>query len=69
MGDKNKVAELLQNCGCETPNWPNAMAALQAIRENAEEQKVFETPTFLIEDQMFLGREHLPWIRSIIAHH
>ena len=69
LGDENIVAELLQNCGCETPNWSNAMAALQAIRENAEEQKVFETPTFLIEDQIFLGREHLPWIRSIIAHH
>lgn len=67
LDDQNTVSQLLKNCRCEIPDWPAAMAALQAVRENAAEQKVFETPTFLIDGQIFVGREHMPWIRSIIT--
>ena len=69
LDDENTVTGLLQDCGLEPPDWPDAVEALQSIREKAEEQKVFETPTFLIDGQIFLGREHMPWIRSLIAHH
>lgn len=67
LDDQNTVTGLLQDCGLEHPNWPDTVEALQSIREKAEEQKVFETPTFLIDGQIFLGREHMPWIRSLIA--
>lgn len=67
LDDQNMVSQILKNCRCEIPDWPEAMAALQTIRENAMKQKVFETPTFLIDGQIFLGREHMPWIRSIIT--
>jgi len=67
LDDQATVSQLLNNCGHEISNWPDAMAALQMIRENADEQKIFETPTFLIDGQIFVGREHLPWIRSIIT--
>ncbi|GAB5487074.1 MAG: hypothetical protein Pars2KO_06440 [Parasphingorhabdus sp.] len=67
LDDQISVGQLLKNCGCEISDWPEALAALQTIREKAEEQKVFETPTFLIDGQIFLGREHIPWISNIIA--
>lgn len=40
---------------------------LEVIREEALEQKVFHAPTYLVGDQLFLGREHLPWIEALLS--
>lgn len=67
LNDEAIVAQILDDCGHHQPDWQIASETLQSIREKGEELKVFETPTYLIDGQIFLGREHLPWIRSIIA--
>ncbi len=41
-------------------------AALARIREDAIAHKVFHAPTYLLGDQLFLGREHLPWIEKLL---
>jgi len=35
--------------------------------EQAQAQGVFEVPAFVIEEQVFIGREHMPWLREIVA--
>ncbi len=45
---------------------PTGLGRLAQIREEATEDKVFLTPSYLIGDQVFLGREHLPWIRELM---
>ena len=67
LEDQAVVAQIFDDCGCEQPDWPDAFEKLAIIRGEGEEQKVFETPTYLIDSQIFLGREHLPWIKSIIV--
>lgn len=67
LEDQSVVAQILQDCGYEQTDWSHAFERLETIREQSVEQKIFETPTLLIEGQLFLGREHLPWIRSIIS--
>lgn len=42
-------------------------AALARAQAEAEEQGVVEAPAFLIDDQLFIGREHLPWIEEILT--
>lgn len=40
--------------------------ALARIREEAIESKVFHAPTYRLGEQLFVGREHLPWIESLL---
>lgn len=40
---------------------------LEQIREDAIERRVFHAPGFLLGEQLFLGREHLPWIESLLT--
>jgi 2-hydroxychromene-2-carboxylate isomerase len=40
---------------------------LEVIRQGALEQKVFHAPTYLVGDQLFLGREHLPWVEALLS--
>ena len=65
LDDQGIVTQLLESCGHGAPDWEASARRLDEIREEALERKVFETPTYLIDGQTFLGREHLPWIRSL----
>ena len=40
---------------------------LDAIRESAEAAGVFGVPSFIVEGELFWGREHLADIREILA--
>ena len=44
-----------------------AREKLVSIRARAEQSGIFESPSYVIADQLFVGREHLPWIGSLIA--
>ncbi len=67
LADETAVETLLQSVDMDRPDWESASVKLDSIRSRAEESGIFEAPSYLIADQLFLGREHLPWIRSIIA--
>ena len=60
------VASLCAKCDLETPDFGGGAEKRDTIRDNALDLGVFDTPSFMIADQLFLGREHLPWIRSLI---
>lgn len=66
LNDEQTVTSLLHICDIANFNPVTGQASLDAIRDRAIETGIFETPFYKIDDQLFLGREHLPWIRNII---
>ena len=66
LGDEAVVAALLSSVQTSLPDPQSAGEKLVSIRSEAEESGVFESPSYVIADQLFVGREHLPWIRSLI---
>ena len=43
-----------------------AHAALEMALDDAEKEGAVDTPGYLVKEQMFVGREHLPWIRQLL---
>ncbi|PKP71309.1 MAG: hypothetical protein CVT83_02970, partial [Alphaproteobacteria bacterium HGW-Alphaproteobacteria-5] len=68
LDDPDTVAALLSGSGYEAQRLDvsASRAALADVQAEAEEQGVFETPTYVLDDQLFIGREHLPWIEASI---
>ena len=42
-------------------------SALLESQSEAERMGVFDAPTFIVKDQLFLGRAHLPWIEQLLT--
>lgn len=66
LDDEAVVGALFSSIGTPLPAMQSARAKLLSIRANAEDSGIFEAPSYVIADQLFVGREHLPWIRSLI---
>ena len=43
-----------------------ASARLEAALSEAEERGIFTSPSYVVSEQIFVGREHLPWIRELL---
>ena len=67
LDDPIIVQELLDTAGLVVAETDRTQEALDRLRDTALEQGIFETPTYVIDEQRFLGREHLPWLRALIA--
>lgn len=68
LNDGATVHRLLDETGCtlSTEALDDALEKLPAHQLAAEENGVVDAPAYVIDDQIFIGREHLPWIRSLI---
>ncbi len=68
LDEADVVAGLLRDCGQDPGEFVAAeyAAALEANQAEAEEQGVFDTPMYVLGEQMFLGREQLPWIATLL---
>tara|TARA_R110000824_G_scaffold209_24_gene1172 strand:+ start:18515 stop:19090 length:576 start_codon:yes stop_codon:yes gene_type:complete len=67
LDDETVVAALFSSLNMPLPDMQSAREKLISIRARAEESGIFESPSYVIADQLFVGREHLPWIGSLIA--
>ncbi len=67
LNNEAVVVALLQSVGAAIPDLESARAKLALIRDKAGESGIFESPSYVIQDQLFVGREHLPWIKSLIV--
>ena len=70
--DVSAAARLVSECGADGASfqlWADAEGADALDREIAEaaEAGVSATPTYLVGDEVFLGRQHLPMIRWLLA--
>lgn len=69
--DVDVIAAVLAEAGADGAAFPQTSAALRqtvaAISRSAEADGVFGVPTFVIEGDIYWGREHLPDIRERLA--
>ncbi len=73
--DLNDAREVIALLGApaiaeDDRNGDGARTRLEAALRKAEENGIFTSPTYVVEDavseQVFVGREHLPWIRELL---
>lgn len=69
LNDARSVAALsgapdLQNG--DDSDGDGARARFEAALSEAEEKGIFTSPTYVVSEQIFVGREHLPWIRELL---
>ena len=67
LEDTQSLGDILTSLGA--PDFePGAMhEELNTVRETLEAEGVFSVPMYLVEGQVFQGREHLPMIRWLLA--
>jgi 2-hydroxychromene-2-carboxylate isomerase len=70
--DPAVIATVLTEAGADTTGFDDYLAGAgrhehDAIREAAEAAGVFGVPSFLIDGELFWGREHLPELREMLA--
>jgi 2-hydroxychromene-2-carboxylate isomerase len=66
--DRNVIESVLQEADIDTTGFADwaageGRASHDRIRADAEERGVFGVPTFVLDDELFWGREHLALIR------
>lgn len=66
LDDEAVVAALFSTLNMALPDMEAAREKLISIRTKAEESGIFESPSYVIAEELFVGRQHLPWIRSLI---
>jgi 2-hydroxychromene-2-carboxylate isomerase len=69
--DAAVLLAVLAEAGADTGGLPDFLAEegpreLDAIHQAAHEAGVFGVPSFVIDGELFWGREHLPAIRDIL---
>src|SRR5690349_14258110 len=69
--DVTVISGVLAEAGADAAAFAKQMPALHdevsAIRQAAEQRGVFGVPSFLVDDELFWGSEHLPDIRAMLA--
>jgi 2-hydroxychromene-2-carboxylate isomerase len=69
LADSQVINDLLQDNGYDAKAF-DAEHHLQLLQESqtaAEASGVVEAPAYLIQDNLFIGREHLPWITELLT--
>ncbi len=61
------VTHLLANTGTKLNDLSTARDALDKAQGAAEDAGIVGAPAYVIDEQTFVGREHLPWIEEIAA--
>lgn len=66
LNDMAVVHALLQESGVlYTGSLATAREDLEAAQDRAEAEGIVGAPAYVIADQIFVGREHLPWITEL----
>lgn len=67
LDDLEVVRKLVAENGGGAIAEPQALRdALEAALSDADEVGIVGAPAYVIDDQIFVGREHLPWIEELI---
>lgn len=68
LDDTSTVQALLKDTGnsASTGKLQDAYTALADHQAKSEEKGIFTTPMYKLEDQLFLGREHIPLIERTL---
>ncbi len=69
LNDEATVRHLLDRSGYNSEHF-DANELLHQLTEHqvaVEEQGVIDVPCYIVADQVFIGREHLPWIELLLT--
>ena len=61
------VTGILEDLGAPRFDLDEGARRLEKLSEELAERGVFGIPTYLVEGQMFMGRQHLPMIRWLLT--
>jgi 2-hydroxychromene-2-carboxylate isomerase len=65
LNTESVVVDLIKTSGVSHGGTlSTALASLDAAQAEAEEQGVVDAPAYVIDGQVFIGRQHLPWIEE-----
>ncbi len=69
LNDLEVVRVLLAECETNTNELTtdNLCEAQEAAQTHAEEAGIVDAPGYVIDGEIFVGREHLPWIEEILG--
>jgi 2-hydroxychromene-2-carboxylate isomerase len=70
--DPAAIAAVLAEAGADPADWDSYVTAdgpaeVKRIQAEAEEQGVFGVPSFVLDGEIFWGREHLPLIEEMLV--
>ncbi len=66
LDDPAVVQSILDKSGASLAiDLEDARALLETAQDHAEEAGIVGAPAYVISDQIFVGREHLPWIEEL----
>lgn len=67
LDDPATVTALLAGQNADTSQTPQDLRRTQvAAQVDADAAGIVDAPAYLIKDQLFIGREHLPWVAELI---
>ncbi len=68
LNDEALIRDLLTASGHDPESFDAAerLTELEAMQLTSEELGVVDTPAYVIDGQVFIGREHLPWVRELL---
>ena len=69
LSELTLIENLLRTSGHDpqTFNAGDRLAQLYAAQTPTEERGVVDAPAYIFADQVFIGREHLPWLRELLS--
>lgn len=68
LDDPRVVERLIQTSGAQlTADLSQCRDLLETAQEQAEAAGIVGAPAYVIAEQIFVGREHLPWIEEIAS--
>ncbi|HYZ23576.1 MAG TPA: DsbA family protein, partial [Rhodopila sp.] len=69
--DQAALSAILAEAGADPTAFaawvPDGLAQVEAARLKAEDEGIFGVPTFVLNNEMFWGNEHLPDIRAMLT--
>jgi 2-hydroxychromene-2-carboxylate isomerase len=67
LNDATVVEQLVRDVGLPFTAELLLPTSRDACLDQAEAKGIFEVPAFVLNDQVFIGREHMPWLAEIAA--
>lgn len=67
LGSEKQITSVLRGIGVgHSDSLQELQPRLSEIHEELLSQEVFSVPTFLVKGERFIGRQHIPMIRSLL---
>jgi len=69
LNDQEVLENILAKTSLDINLLDNSNSLIDTLKDDsaiAKNQGVISTPTYQIGEELFLGREHLPWIQRIL---